>query len=273
MSPRGTKAALIVALALLLGPRSARAKEVVRAKDSDATDVTESGIHAGLTQVRGGDKNAQLGAFGLWNTHVGFGYERPATIRVINSVSLAGGAKGIEGGFGNAVAGGARVNLGKNHGLLARGGFEASFFGNKYLWDSLLELPQLHLGYQWLVPGSVADVALKGGYVLLGAHNTGDGSARDLGGSLEWGAIGSLHLGPVDLNATYSRIYPRHEGTPVDLVESAFCGNASRVSLCTNFRYEYGDVRVPGGRMQNARVSYVGLTLSVVLFEKKPKKQ
>ncbi len=261
---RGTAA--VLASVLILGSRSARAKEI------DATDVTESGLHAGLTRVRGGDKNTQLGAFGISNSHVGFGYERPGTIRVINTASLAGGADGIEGSFTNAVAGGVRAPFGKHHGLVLRGGGEASIFGNRYLWDSLLELPQLQLGYQWLVPGSVADLATKGGYVLLGRHNTGDSGVRDLGGAVEWGGIGTLHLGPVDLGASYTRIYPRHGGTPVDLVETAFCGNAKPILVCTNVRYERGDVRVPDGSLQDARVSYVGLTIGLVVLEKKPKK-
>lgn len=241
------------------------------AKEPDATDVTESGLHAGLTQVRGGDKNGTLGAFGLWNTRIGFGYERPATIRVVNSGSLAGGADGIEGGFGNALAGGVRAPFGKKHGLVLRGGAEGSVFGNKYVWNSLLELPQLQLGYQWLVPGSVADAAMKGGYVLLGRHNTGDGAVRDLGGAFEWGGIGNVHLGPVDLRASYARIYVRHGGSPVDLLEGAFCGNAKPIVVCTNFRYELGDVGLPDGTLRGATVSYVGMTLGVVAFEKKPK--
>jgi len=73
----------------------------------------------------------------------------------VSQHGLPGGRiKGIQGGFGNAVAGGVRAPFGRNHGLVVRAGGEGSFFGNKYLWDSLLELPQLQLGYQWLVPQS-----------------------------------------------------------------------------------------------------------------------
>lgn len=254
-----------LALALTLTSSRAIAKEV------DATDVTATGVHGGLTEVRGGDRDAQNGAFGLAMTHVGFGYERPATIRAVNTLSLAGGAHGIEGGFGNAVAGGVRAPFGRHHGLVVRGGGEGSFFGNKYLWNSLLELPQLQLGYQWLVPASVADLAMKGGYVLLGRHNTGDGAVRDLGGALEWGGIGNVHMGPVDLRASYARIYPRHGGSPVDLLEGVFCGNAEGIVLCTDVRYEQGDVRVPGAGLRDAKVSYVGMTVGFVVFENKPK--
>ena len=243
------------------------------AKETDVADVAVSGVQASLTQVRGGDKEAQLAAFTLSSAHVGFGYERPGTIRVINTASLGGGRDGIQGGFGNAVAGGVRAPFGKHHGLIARGGAEGSFFGNRYLWDSLLELPQLQLGYQWLVPQSVADLALKGGYLLLGRHNTGDGATRNLGGALEWGGIGYLHLGPVDLRASYARVYVRHGGSPVDLVEGAFCGTPAPFALCTSLRYERGDVGLPDGTLRDVSVSYVGITIGLVEFETLPTKK
>jgi len=254
--------------AVLLAAHALRAAPA-EAKDVDATDVTESGLHAALTHTRGGDKDARVGYVGLSNSHVGFGYEKPGTIRVINTGAIAFGEHGIEGGIGNAVAGGVRVPFGKNHGLVVRGGGELTFFGNRYLWYSLFELPQLQLGYQWLVPDRVADLALKGGYVLLGRHNTGDSGVRDLAGSPEWGAIGSLHLGPIDLRVTFTQIYPRHGGTPVNVFDGAFCGNPLPLTLCTDVRYETGDVRLPDGALRDARVSYVGMTLGYLLEKKK----
>lgn len=274
---RHLRIALAAALALA---RSAglTSGAAAQTRQIEATDIGISGLHAALTQVRGGDKNADLAAFGFSNSHIGFGYEKPGTIRVVNTASLAFGAKYIEGGFGNAVAGGARLPFGRTHGLVVRGGFEGGFFGNRYLWDSVFELPQLQLGYQWLVPGSVVDAALKGGYVMLGRHNTGDGATRNLGASFEWGAVANMHLGPFDLRTTYTRFNPRYGGTPVDELEGAFCGIAGTFVLCTDYRYERGDVRVPDGSLQDARISYVGLSVGFVAFESlsvkkaKPKK-
>jgi hypothetical protein len=241
------------------------------AKDVDATDVTESGLHAAITTTHGGDKSGRVGYVGLSSSHVGFGYEKPATLRVINTGAIAFGEHGLEGGIGNAVAGGVRAPFGKNHGLVVRGGGELTLFGNRYLWYSVFEIPQLQLGYQWLVPNRVADVALKGGYVLLGRHNTGDSGVRDLAGSPEWGAIGSLHLGPIDLRASFTRIHPRHGGSPVDVLEGAFCGNPLPLTVCTDVRYEAGDVRVPDGALRGSSVAYLGMTVGY-LFEKKKKK-
>ncbi len=265
MGARPIALATVIVASLLAMPAAAR--------EIEATDVAVTGLHGALTKVRGGDTNADLAAFGITSSHVGFGYEKPGTIRVVNTFSLAGGAKYIEGGFSNAVAGGVRLPFGRTHGLVLRGGGEGTIFGNKYLWDSLLELPQLQLGYQWLVPRSVADAALKGGYVLLGRHNVGDGATRNLGASFEWGGVANLHLGPFDLRSSYTRVYPRYGGTPVDMLEGAFCGIAHTFTLCTDYRYEVGDVRVPDGTLRDARVTYLGFTVGFVAFESLPTKK
>jgi hypothetical protein len=244
-----------------------------RAADVPATDVTATGVHASLMRVRGGDRDAQVGAVGISTSHVGFGFESPFTVRVVNTGSLAGGHHGVQGSFANAVAGGLRVPFDKTHGVVVRGGIEGSIFGNKFLWDSLIELPQFHLGYQWLVPGSVVDVTAKTGYVLEGRFNTGDAGKRRLDGAPEIGGIGALHIAGIDVRASYSHIIPRHGGAPVNLFEAAFCGHASVIVLCSDTRYEVGDVRVPpDDAYRSAQVSYVGLTFGVVLFEKKARK-
>lgn len=216
--------------------------------------------------MRGSDRNAELTAVGFSTSRVGFGFERPFTVRVVNAGSLALGAKGVQGGFTSALSGGPRISLGRNDGIVVRAGAEASIFGNRYLWDSLLELPQVQVGYQWLVPHSVADVALKTGYVLLGRHNTGGDGFRSLSGAPEFGAIASLHLGPVDLRAAWSHILARHDGDPIDWFEGAFCGYASSIVLCQTTRYEVGDVNVArGGRLESrhSQVAYLGLTIGV----------
>jgi hypothetical protein len=240
------------------------------AREVPATDVTASGLHASLTRVRGGDKNGEVGAVGIATSHVGFGFEQGVAVRVVNTGSIAGGPDGVQGGLGNAVAGGVRLPFDTTHGLVLRGGIEASFFGNKVLWDSLLELPQLHVGYQWLVPHAVIDVAARGGYVLLGRFNTGDGASRRLDGAPEVGGIASYHLGAIDLRASYARVFARHGGEPVDLLEGALCGHGGVVVMCTDLRYEVGDVRMPADRAwSEARASYVGLTLGISLSAKK----
>jgi len=266
-SPARTFVVALASLVVSLIPAPARAV------DPPATDITVTGLRGGLTRVRGGDRHGDVTAFGLSVTHVGFGLEGLFSVRAVNTGSLAGGANGIEGGIGQAVAGGVRLPVGATHGVVVRGGLEFGFFGNKYLWDSSIELPQLQLGYQWLVPRSVVDVAVKGGYVLVGRHNTGDAGTRDLDGSFEWGGIGALHIGSIDLRASYTSVQVNDGGSPVDLFEAAICGHAKPLVLCTDIRYELGDVRLLDGRFSDTVASYVGLTAGIVLFANDTKKR
>jgi hypothetical protein len=248
---------------VLLGPVSAAARDVPH------TDVSTDGFQTSLTRLRGSDKNAELTAVGFSTSRVGFGFERPFTVRIVSSSSLALHSKGIQGGFAGAMAGGARIPTGRDHGILLRAGLEGSIFGNKYLWDSLFEVPQVHVGYQWVVPGSVFDIAAKSGYVLWGRHNTGDAAVRRLDGAPELGGIAYLHANAFDVRASYSHVIARHEGAPINLFEAALCGFASAIVICSNTRYEFGDVNLPRRGSQASQVAYLGLSIGVVAPKKK----
>jgi len=238
------------------------------ATDPPATDVYIGGLDGSVTHAHGGDRDGRLGALGLASSHNGFGFEDPLTVRVTNTASIGTDGHGFQGGLGTALAGGPRLSLGKNHGVFARGGIEGYFFGNRCLWDSLLEFPQGQLGYQWLVPRSVVDVAFKGGYVLAGRHNTGDSAMRELDGSFEIGAIGAVHLGSLDLRVNYTRVLVDNGATPVDMFEGAACGIGWVIALCTNVRYEVGDALLQDGSLRPARVSFVGLTAGVLILDR-----
>jgi hypothetical protein len=253
-------ASLVVALALTATPALA---------DPPATDVLIGGLDASMTNVTGADRTkARLASFGMSSSHVGFGYEGPLAIRVVNTASLGYGVNRFQGGIDNALAGGVRLALSKNHGIVFRGGIEASFFGNQYLWDSLLELPQFHLGYQWIVPHSVIDVAFKTGYVLDGRHNTGDAVMRELNSSFEVGGIGALHVGPMDIRLTYTRVLVRNGETPIDMLEGAFCGIARKFSVCSAVRYEVGEGILPDLTYRETRASFVGLTFGTYILDR-----
>jgi hypothetical protein len=223
--------------------------------------------------VRGSDRNADVAALGFSTSRVGYGYEKGFAVRVVNTGALAFGAKGIQGGVDSAAAGGYRVPLGPYQGIVLRGGYEGAFFGNTYLWDSSLEVPQLQLGYQWLglyPRAQVVDVALKGGYVLFGRFDPGDEAKRRLDGSPEVGGIASIHLGLLDVRAIYTRTYARHDGGPVDQVEGALCARVLSLIVCETMRYEVGDVRLPSsGALRSAEVSFVGLRVGTA--KRKPR--
>ena len=235
------------------------------AKDAPATDISVGGVSASITQAHGGDRDAQAVAYGLASSHIGFGYESPFTVRALNTGWFGAGTHGIQGGISNAFSGGPRLNLGKDQGVFLRFGIEGAFFGNQYLWDSLLELPQLQLGWQWLVPHQVIDFAAKGGYILWGRHNTGDSAMRELDASLEAGGQAALHLGPADLHAGYTHAFIRGGGRPIDMFDGNFCSIVKRLAICTSVRYEFGDEVVPSGELRFARVSFVGLTVGTLI--------
>jgi hypothetical protein len=251
----------------MLAVVSAARSGAAAGKEIYASDFNVGGPQTSFARVRGADRavDANVVALGFASNRVGFGIEKGFGVRVVNSGSFALGAKGIQGGFDSALAGGYRIPIARTHGVMARVGAEGGIFGNKYLWDSMLEVPQLHLGYQWLVPdGSVVDVAMKGGYVLFGRHNVGDAGSQSLDGSPEVGGIGTLHLGPVDLRATYTRFFPRHGAEAVDELESVLCGRTRWLVICETVRYEVGDVRVgPRGDLRSSQVSFIGITLAV----------
>jgi hypothetical protein len=247
------------------------------AKEFNASDFNTGGLQTTLTRVRGSDRNGELGAFGFAANRVGFGYEKGIAIRVVNVGSLAVGSKGLQGGINSALAGGYRFSFEKNHGPVVRGGVEIALFGNKWLWDSMIEIPQFHLGYQWLVPyfdladsrqrprdaepPKLIDVAAKGGYILIGRHHTGDAARRDTSGAPEFGGIASIHLGWLGIRASYTKIFPRHGGSDVDQFDASLCGLTSRFFICQTIRYEVGEVRTLDGVLRDSQVSILGLTI------------
>jgi hypothetical protein len=227
------------------------------------TDVQRTGLETSFTRVRGSDRNGQLAYFGFAMSRTGFGYERGFSVRIANAASLALGFHGFQGGATNAVAVGLRAPVAKDHGPVVRAGGELAVFGNKYLWDSLVEIPQAHVGYQWMHGPNVVDVALKGGYVLVGRHNSGDTGSRRLDGAPEMGAIATLHLPHVDLRAKYSYIFPHRAGDDVQWFEAALCGTTRSLVLCTTSRYERGDVFVRG-ELRASEVAVLGLTIGAI---------
>lgn len=266
---RGLVQGLVVGSIVFFGSlRRAEAKEV------NASDFNTGGLQTTLMRVRGSDRAGELGAFGIGANRVGFGYEKGVAVRVVNVGSLAVGSKGLQGGIDSALAGGYRFSFDKNHGPVVRGGLHIALFGNKWLWDSMIELPQVHLGYQWLVPyfdladsrraedaPKLVDVAMKGGYILIGRHHTGDAARRDTSGALELGGIASLHLGWLGIRASYTRIFPRHGGSELDQLDASLCGVTSRFFLCQTIRYEVGGVRTLDGVLRDSQVSMLGLTI------------
>ena len=157
----------ILVTALLAVAGAARADAVVPAT-RDTADSNLSGLRTALTVVRKGDVDGRMGSLAWSGAHAGWGYEDLGTVRHVTWFALGGGPRGIEGGLGGAMSGGLRLPSAGPHAIVIRGGLEGALFGNLLAYHSLLELPQLHAGYQYLFRGALFEVAAKGGAMESG---------------------------------------------------------------------------------------------------------
>jgi hypothetical protein len=120
--------------------------------------------------------------------------------------------------------------------------------GNKELYSSLLELPQVQLGYQLMRGAEVLEVAGRAGAVLVGRYNTGNDAHRKLGDAFELGGHLAAHLRPVHLEMGFMRVLTdSRPGDPVDMVSGALCGEAAFAWLCVDARYWRGNAVFPSG--------------------------
>jgi hypothetical protein len=222
--------------------------------------VTIFGLRATLTRVQGSD--AVAGAV-LGGAGVAYDTRDLATIRLTHFAFLGGGTGGVEGGIGLAYAMGLLAPLGSNHGPFARLGGRAQVYGNDELYTSLVELPELQLGYQLLERDLHFELAGRGGAVLVGRYNPANAS-RPLGKAFEWGGIASLRVNAVHLDVEFMRIEARSSApeTPVDVLSAMLCGAVFPLGICLDMRRHSGEVRPrSGGPSLDLESTYVGLTV------------
>ena len=226
------------------------------------------GLQGSVTRTRGSDRDFQVPSLTLAGARVGYGSERGFGVRVMNTFTLGGGVKGVEGGTTMSLSGGWRAPVAKEHGPILRGGIDGAFFGNKALSDLRLEAPQGHLGWQYLAHGKLAELVGKGGLVLVGWHHTGDAAERRVNLSPEVGALGSVIVPFFEMYVDYTHIFVRREGGPLDIVGMLLCGKAKPIVACTNVRVENGDVHLPSGLLANAQATYFGFLLGILRPQK-----
>jgi len=257
----------LVVLVALTASAAARAEPVAPAV-RDTADSNLSGGRTALTVVRGGDVDGRMGSLSWAGAHAGWGYEDAATVRHVTWFALGGGPRGIEGGIGAAMSGGLRLPAASPHSAFVRAGIEGALFGNLLAYHSILELPQLHAGYQYLVRGTLFEVAAKGGWLLLGRHDVGEDGRRVLDGSPEAGALAALVTRSVVMRGAFARVFVTDDARPVDLFEASACGIAVPVAVCADVRVERGDVYGPtSALLPGARSTFVGLTVGVARDE------
>ena len=178
---------------------------------------------------------------------------------------IGGGRAGFEGGLGIDFAGGLRTAPTDGSAGFLRLGARGWLMGNNYLYSSLLEVPQIQLGWQWLQRGKVVELAGRTGPVLVGRYNTGDDAFRRLGDAFEVGGHAAMHFEPAHLEAAYTRVYATSPGGAVDMVQGSVCGQAFVLAICVDGRYFRGDQRLGGspGSFGPAEAFYGGLTIGI----------
>jgi hypothetical protein len=183
------------------------------------------------------------------------------TLRVWHLVMFGGGRGGVEGALGAGLGIGLLGQLGRDHGLFFRGGGRAYMLGNSELWSSLIELPQLDVGYQLHRRSVHFELAAHGGPVLVGRYSP-QGGRRPLGSSFEWGGLAAFRLGPVDFDLEWTRVEARDSdpGTPVDMLTSLVCGGEPFFGVCFDARLYAGDVRTSTG-VREVKSAFLGISL------------
>lgn len=194
-----------------------------------------------------------------------YGAGRYASVRMGHTAMLGVGPDGVEGGIGADYAFGARLPLGLHHGPLARLGMRGHLLGDSELYSSLLELPELQVGYQLLDKHVHLEVAGRGGAVLVGRYNAGDGR-RKLGNSLEYGGYATLRWEDAQLELDLTRVALR-PGAPVDSVTGLLCSVARPLGMCLDARFYRGDVALGAGGSRLVRAAYVGIAVGGALRE------
>lgn len=193
------------------------------------------GVRGSETVVEERDPKAGLG---LVSEGVAYMTDRRAgfTARSTHVALLGGGRAGLEGALGAAVGMGLWVPAGEDHGPFSRLGGRAFLLGNDSLYASLLELPELELGYQLLNDELHLELSGHVGAVLAGRYKPDD-ERRRLGSAFAWGGLAAARLGPVDVELDWSRIEPGDSGeSPLDVLTGLVCGGAQYFGLCFDVR-------------------------------------
>lgn len=227
------------------GARSAKAP--CKAECPDFYEGGLGGLRVSSTRVVGSDRARHGAGIGLQlSGHNNmYGFRRGFSYRSTTFFLLGGGARGFEGGLGADLAWGWRVPVAPKHGPLVRLGMRGYLLGNNELYASLLELPQVQLGYQWMRGAELLELAGHAGAVLAGRYNTGEHAYRKLGDAFELGGHAAAHLRPVHLELGFARVLTDSSpGDPVDTVTGQLCGQAVFAWLCVDARYYRGNSNV-----------------------------
>ena len=231
-------------------------------------------LRVGGYRIEGSDADANTLGFLLAFDPDVVATEDYATARAIFYGAIGGGSDGFEGELELSSTGGVRGYLGDDHGPFARIGLGLQFLGNNKIYRSFIQLPEAHLGYQFLDGNVLFEVAGTGGLILGGRYFTGDHAERRIDTEPSFGGLATLQLDGFRLHASALRILASQTGpgTPVDQARVQGCVSPVEiVFLCANGAFHRGDVELPTGGFRESTAVYVGGTIGIGLIETLPK--
>ncbi len=221
------------------------------------------GLRGAATNVRGAASGAGPG---LMLSQEGEEFARSGILssRGFHRLAIGGGGGGFEGALLGGLAGGVRVPFGRRHGPVVRAGFEGYLLGNDAFYSSLLELPQVQIGYQYMRGTTVIELGATTGVVLTGRWRAGDAERRRLGG-FERGAYVAVQVPWVRIGASATRL-PTDDRlvSPVDVAQGTLCFMSAPVAICADARAMRAEAVVASGQPpREVRAFYGGLVLGL----------
>lgn len=232
--------------------------------DKPKVSLSVTGIRVSATHVSTGTVNDT--AVGVAFAGAADTYALDGTTHGSMSFVLGGGQAGFEGALGGTIDIGYRLPVSDDHGPFGRIGFDGRLQGNDLLYFSLLELPRVTLGYQYLKGKTVLEGGARGGAILAGLYDPAEDGRRKLNG-FEWGGFVSAQVDFLRFDVSMMRIEARKtlNGTPVDVARAQLCGVGGKVGICLDGTFFRGDadMRANAGGIHGTTSQYVGLTLGV----------
>lgn len=230
--------------------------------DKPKINLSVTGVRFVSTGVSAGpvrDSTFGVGFAGAADT-----YALDGTTHGSSSFMLGGGQGGFEGALAGTIDIGYRIPVSDDHGPFGRAGFDGRLQGNDLLYFSLLELPRLSLGWQYLKGKTVLEGGARGGAVLAGLYDPADAGRRKLSG-FEWGGFASGQIDFLRLDLTFMRIETPNtlNGTPVDVARGQLCTVNGKLGVCLDGALFHGDaeMRAEASAIRTTTSRYLGLTI------------
>jgi len=222
--------------------------EVVGLRGSEAHVIGASASEgAGLMFYAGGEE---------------FGHrDRYWSSRDTYELALGGGAAGLEGILSGSLGYGFRAPLLPDEGPVIRAAAAGYIMGDDAFYASVLELPQVQLGWQWSHGHAVIEVAATTGVVLTGRFRAGDAETRQMGHGFAFGGHASLQVPWIRLSLEAEQL-PSYNSlsAPVNVARGTLCAVAYPMAICADGRAEQTRAMV-GTSEPLVTAAYASITL------------